>query len=183
MLLHFVLIFSLAGVLLVVLATAFRVRTRTLVAPSTTGRHSEGSNSPSPVDSFPQQSVTDTYRVRPGMGSERWDPYAAGTSRVERVRQARREARQRSERNRAPAVSGGPSFYDLLGIPPSASPVEIERAFRRVVVANHPDRFHDDPAAREAAENRMRELNAAMAVLRDPERRASYDRSRGYLRW
>jgi len=64
--------------------------------------------------------------------------------------------------------------YRLLQVDPSAEQEVIEAAYRRLARKYHPD-VNPDPAA--AA--RMRELSAAYHVLRDPARRAEYDRRRG----
>ena len=114
-------------------------------------------------------------------GTDHWDPYNVAHSRVTRVRSARRKARPSrpftpgTKSDRPPI---GPDYYAVLGVSPSAGPSEIERAYKRLVADEHPDRFFNDPAAREAAEVRLREANAAARVLRDPEQRARYDELR-----
>lgn len=64
-------------------------------------------------------------------------------------------------------------LYAVLGVAPDASPDQIGHAYRRLLRTHHPD-IHPDPdsAALAAAV-------AAAAILRDPARRAAYDRSRG----
>ncbi|HZD14229.1 MAG TPA: DnaJ domain-containing protein [Pseudonocardiaceae bacterium] len=59
-------------------------------------------------------------------------------------------------------------LYAILGVAPDASPAQISRAYRRLLRA-HPPAI--DPDCDSAA------LTAA-AILRDPARRAAYDRSR-----
>jgi DnaJ domain len=68
-----------------------------------------------------------------------------------------------------------PDAYRVLQVDPSAEPEVIEAAYRRLARKYHPD-VSDDPDA--AA--RMRELSAAYDAVRDPERRAEYDRRRGH---
>ena len=72
---------------------------------------------------------------------------------------------------RAPAHS----YYALLGVDQSASEAAIEQAYRRHVVQVHPDRFFNEPARYAESLEKLRALNAAMMVLRDPIRRAEYD--------
>jgi len=63
-------------------------------------------------------------------------------------------------------------FYDVLGIGRSASPEEIKKAYRTKAKELHPDRNADDPGA-EAA---FKEVNEAYEALKDPEKKAAYDR-------
>jgi hypothetical protein len=67
-------------------------------------------------------------------------------------------------------------LYTLLQVSPSASQVVIQAAYRALVRDWHPD----VNATAEAAA-RIRELNAAYAVLSDPFSRAQYDLERA--RW
>lgn len=62
-------------------------------------------------------------------------------------------------------------YYAVLGVARDASEDEIKRAFRKLARKHHPD----VSKAADAAE-RMQEVNEAYDVLRDPEKRASYDR-------
>lgn len=63
--------------------------------------------------------------------------------------------------------------YAVLGVPRTASEREIIRAYRHLALQTHPDRTGGDPQA----ESRYREINEAYQVLKDPERRALYDRA------
>ena len=62
-------------------------------------------------------------------------------------------------------------FYVLLGIPRDASEAEIKKAYRKLAMEYHPDR---NPTAQ--AEARFKEITEAYEVLRDPQKRAAYDR-------
>jgi molecular chaperone DnaJ len=63
-------------------------------------------------------------------------------------------------------------FYDVLGIGRDADENQIKKAYRRLAMECHPDR---NPGDREA-EERFKEISEAYEVLRDPEKRARYDR-------
>ncbi len=66
------------------------------------------------------------------------------------------------------------SHYELLGISPKASRAEIARAWKRQIVAHHPDRA--EPSERDRATARAAAINAAYQVLREPAARRRYDR-------
>lgn len=97
----------------------------------------------------------------------RWNPYEVSRSRSEQIRTARRAPSRAGERER--------NYYALLGVSPGASDAAVERAYRRKVAAVHPDRYFEDGGKRAEAEQTLRTLNEAMAVLRDPVKRARYD--------
>jgi curved DNA-binding protein len=62
-------------------------------------------------------------------------------------------------------------YYEVLGVPKSASQAEIKKAFRRLAKQHHPD---SNPGDAEA-EKRFKDVNEAHAVLSDPEKRKRYD--------
>jgi molecular chaperone DnaJ len=62
-------------------------------------------------------------------------------------------------------------YYELLGVPRTASDAEIKRAFRRLARELHPD-----VSSAPDAELRFRDVAEAFEVLSDPQRRATYDR-------
>ena len=68
------------------------------------------------------------------------------------------------------------THYTLLGIPPTAPPDEVKRAFRREVARYHPDKVqHLGPEFQELATSRSAALTEAYRVLTDAELRREYD--------
>lgn len=72
------------------------------------------------------------------------------------------------------------SHYALLGLHPSASAIEIRRAYRQLSKRYHPDTT-DLPSA--IATTKFQQLNEAYATLSNPERRSQYDLKIGYSRF
>jgi molecular chaperone DnaJ len=62
-------------------------------------------------------------------------------------------------------------YYEVLGVGRQASADDLKRAFRKIAMDSHPDRFPDDVVA--AA--RFKEASEAYTVLSDPGRRRTYD--------
>ena len=68
-------------------------------------------------------------------------------------------------------------FYEIFGVPSSASQEEIKAAHRELVKRYHPDIYStEDDKAR--ATERLQAINEAYAVLGNAERRKEYDDSR-----
>jgi curved DNA-binding protein len=61
-------------------------------------------------------------------------------------------------------------FYEVLGVPKTAGPEEIQRAYRKLARTYHPD-VNSDPGA----EERFKEIAEAYDVLSDPDTRKRYD--------
>ncbi len=65
------------------------------------------------------------------------------------------------------------TLYEILQVDPGVEPEILEAAYRRLA-----RKYHPDVSADGAGDRRMKEINAAYDVLRDPLRRAAYDRRR-----
>ncbi len=62
-------------------------------------------------------------------------------------------------------------FYALLGVPRDCTEADIKKAYRKLAMEYHPDR---NPAP--DAEAKFKEATEAYEILRDPQKRAAYDR-------
>jgi len=62
-------------------------------------------------------------------------------------------------------------YYASLGVDRSADEKQIRRAYRKLA-----RRYHPDVSKEPEAESRFREINEAYEVLKDPDKRAKYDR-------
>jgi molecular chaperone DnaJ len=67
-------------------------------------------------------------------------------------------------------------FYQVLGVPDSASQDDIKKAYRRLAKQHHPDANPNNPKAAE----RFKEISEAHSVLSDVGKRTQYDRMRRY---
>ncbi len=63
-------------------------------------------------------------------------------------------------------------YYEVLGVSKSATTDELKKAYRKKAMQFHPDRNTDDPEA----EKKFKEAAEAFDVLKDPDKRARYDR-------
>lgn len=69
-------------------------------------------------------------------------------------------------------------LYDILQVAPHAEPEVIESAYKRLALKYHPDVNNASDA-----HARMRALNHAYEILRDPAARARYDQERAALQF
>jgi len=63
-------------------------------------------------------------------------------------------------------------YYEVLNVPRDVSDADLKKAYRRVAMKCHPDRNPGDAGA----ESRFKEAKEAFEVLRNPRKRAAYDR-------
>ncbi|EFJ46862.1 molecular chaperone [Volvox carteri f. nagariensis] len=120
-----------------------------------------------------------SYR-RPGAGGEGGSRGASGAEwGWQQDRSGAGGAGQQKQRQeatgRAAPGSDPKGYYHILGVSPSSSTEEIQAAFRAAALKWHPDR-QPDPARKAESTRQFQSAQEAYSVLRDPNRRAAYDR-------
>ncbi|KAG6009143.1 hypothetical protein E4U21_003212 [Claviceps maximensis] len=64
------------------------------------------------------------------------------------------------------------AYYDALGVQPTATELEIKKAYRKMAILHHPDKNPNDPTAHE----KFQAIGEAYQVLSDTDLRKAYDK-------
>merc|ERR1711936_916875 len=70
--------------------------------------------------------------------------------------------------------AGKRDYYKILGVKRSSTKKEIKKAYKKLALEWHPDKFTDEEE-KKAAEKKFMDIAAAKEVLTDDEKRAKYD--------
>ncbi|XVE74711.1 hypothetical protein DITRI_Ditri12bG0039400 [Diplodiscus trichospermus] len=73
------------------------------------------------------------------------------------------------------AEQGLPSYYNVLGVEADASTEDIKRAYRRLAMQWHPDRWTRTPSLLGEAKCKFQQIQEAYSVLSDQGKRNLYD--------
>src|SRR6201982_2409610 len=63
-------------------------------------------------------------------------------------------------------------YYETLEVERNADDTQLKSAFRKLAMKWHPDRNPGDTSS----EHKFKEINEAYEILKDPDKRAAYDR-------
>lgn len=64
------------------------------------------------------------------------------------------------------------AYYDILNVKPTASELEIKKAYRKLAIIHHPDKNQNDPTAHA----KFQAIGEAYQVLSNTELRKAYDK-------
>ncbi|PIN25990.1 hypothetical protein CDL12_01269 [Handroanthus impetiginosus] len=71
--------------------------------------------------------------------------------------------------------TGSPSYYGILGVSLCSSDEEIRRAYRKLAMQWHPDKWTRSPALLGEAKQKFQQIQEAYSVLSDRKKRTLYD--------
>ncbi|KAL3501867.1 hypothetical protein ACH5RR_036316 [Cinchona calisaya] len=70
---------------------------------------------------------------------------------------------------------GSVSYYNILGVPTNSSDEEIKRAYRKLAMQWHPDKWTRTPSLLGEAKRKFQQIQEAYSVLSDRRKRIMYD--------
>ncbi|KAI3497839.1 hypothetical protein L1887_33423 [Cichorium endivia] len=70
---------------------------------------------------------------------------------------------------------GSPSYYAILGVSMDSSDDQIRRAYRKLAMQWHPDKWTKSPSLLGKAKRKFQQIQEAYSVLSDQKKRSMYD--------
>ncbi|XP_076951197.1 uncharacterized protein LOC143624419 [Bidens hawaiensis] len=67
------------------------------------------------------------------------------------------------------------SYYNILGVSVDSSDEEIRRAYRKLAMQWHPDKWTTNPSFLGKTKRKFQQIQEAYSVLSDPKKRSIYD--------
>eukprot|EP01062_Namystynia_karyoxenos_P003360 TRINITY_DN111_c0_g1_i2.p1 TRINITY_DN111_c0_g1~~TRINITY_DN111_c0_g1_i2.p1 ORF type:complete len:509 (+),score=198.30 TRINITY_DN111_c0_g1_i2:97-1527(+) len=105
---------------------------------------------------------------------ERWDDAVQDMERAAELDQAN-EQELRTLKRRA-KLAKKKNFYKILGVPRDVEAHDIKRAYRKLAMEWHPDKWQNSSEEEQAkAEEKFKEIGEAFAILSDTQKRRRYD--------
>ncbi|KAK9051058.1 hypothetical protein SSX86_027684 [Deinandra increscens subsp. villosa] len=68
-----------------------------------------------------------------------------------------------------------PSYYSILGVSVDSSDEQIRRAYRKLAMQWHPDKWTKNPSLLGKAKSKFQQIQEAYSVLSDQRKRSMYD--------
>ena len=69
------------------------------------------------------------------------------------------------------------NYYEVMGLPKTATQEEIKKAYKELVRKHHPDKHSGNPEEQAKEEKIFKEVNEANEVLSDPKKKQQYDQN------
>jgi len=114
------------------------------------------------------QSPKDSYLIQCYSCSQTFFPNSSAGATSSSTKPSAKKSGRRIGTDERPLET---EYYDVLGLTPKATPLEIKAAYRRMALKMHPDKNPDDPEAGD----KFKALAVAYNTLSDPELRKKYN--------
>jgi DnaJ family protein C protein 7 len=126
------------------------------------------------IELNPEYSKAYQRRIASFMKLEKYEEAMYDLNKVKELEPDNREiAKQLKDLQKTVKTAKRKDYYKILGIEKNASTDEIERAYKKQAMANHPDRF--PPEEKEERTKIFHDIGEAKTVLTDGNKKAAYD--------
>jgi len=116
-------------------------------------------------------------RIQSLYGLERYDEAVGDAERALNLDPTSNDLKQQLRESKVELKkSKRKNYYKILGVHKDATEKDIKKAFRKMAIKWHPDKFANDTEEnRKKAEERFKEIGEAYEVLKDPKMKQRYD--------